>query len=47
MSQYRPSQIDNANLAYYYTAEQTPNGTYYRLNQSKAEFPSGFYASER
>jgi hypothetical protein len=47
MPQYLPNQIDDANLAYYYTAQQTSHGIYYRLNGSNDQFPPGFYASQR
>lgn len=45
--QYSPAQIDDANLAYYYAAEQTQYGTYYRLKMIAPGFPPGFYHSER
>jgi hypothetical protein len=41
------ADIDDANLLYYYTTEQTLYGPYYRLNQTKEGFPAGFYGSER
>lgn len=47
MPQYLPNQIDDANLAYYYTEQQTSHGIYYRLNGSNDQFPPGFYASQR
>lgn len=47
MTNYKPGQIDDANLAYYYTAQTTEHGIYYRLKTPKEGFPSGFYASER
>ncbi|KAH7412156.1 hypothetical protein DE146DRAFT_628146 [Phaeosphaeria sp. MPI-PUGE-AT-0046c] len=47
MPQYLPNQIDDANLAYYYTAQETSDGLYYRLTRSNNQFPSGFYASQR
>ncbi|KAI4657732.1 uncharacterized protein J4E78_006120 [Alternaria triticimaculans] len=46
MVQYLPNQIDAANLAYHYTAEQTAYGIYYRRNGNDDQFPAGFYESE-
>ena len=46
-SSYSLWQIDDANLSYYYTAEQTAYGTYYRLKGPAPGFPEGFYASTR
>ena len=40
-------QIDDGNLSYYYRAEETSYGTYYRLSQPAEGYPEGFYASER
>jgi len=45
-----PGEIDDANLSYYYEAEETDYGVYYRLidgGSMTARFPDGFYASER
>ncbi|KAF2865906.1 hypothetical protein BDV95DRAFT_242079 [Massariosphaeria phaeospora] len=47
MPPLRPADIDDANLNYYYIGQQTPYGTYYRLNQTRENFPDGFYEAER
>jgi hypothetical protein len=36
---FGPSQIDDANLNFWYSAEQHPNGVYYRV---KPGAPAGF-----
>jgi hypothetical protein len=47
MSEYLPSQINDAILAAYYTPENTAYGIYYRIKQPMQGYPNGFYASER
>jgi hypothetical protein len=48
MPSYAPSQIDDANLAYHYTAhEEDARGVYYVLKTGAAGFPITFWASER
>lgn len=46
-SEYLPHQISDAVVATYYTAQTTPDGVYYRINQPMQWYPSGFYASQR
>jgi hypothetical protein len=46
-SSYRLWEIDDGNLSYYYVAESTQYGVYYRLKEPAAGFPEGFYESER
>ena len=48
--QLTPREIDDANLAYHYEAEETAYGIYYHLidgGSMTARFPKGFYASKR
>lgn len=48
MSSYRPDQIDEANLAYYYEAVNDARGVYYQLKrEAPQDFPASFWASQR
>jgi hypothetical protein len=45
---YPLSQIDDANLTFWYNVEHNEQGVYYRVKPgAAADFPQGFWAVER